>query len=72
MKKRRYNIVATCDYCEMSWSRVTSIPPEHLQGVCMDCQADSDTEKPLTFRLGTKDDQIILALPVGWLASDIP
>jgi hypothetical protein len=39
-----------CEYCGGHWLIESRIGPDLLEGACMDCQADSDAEKPLTFR----------------------
>lgn len=40
--------VAECERCAGKWLIETDVEPE---GVCRDCRNDSDTEKPLTFRM---------------------
>lgn len=63
-------IIAHCERCDGEWMLRHRSPPERLQGICMECQADSDTEKPLDFRLA--DDWSYAVgmpkLPLGWLA----
>jgi hypothetical protein len=43
----------------------------HLEGSCMDCQADSDAEKPLLFTcLVSVKPSTLPKLPKHWLVSD--
>jgi hypothetical protein len=47
-------IVATCEHCAGYWlvaeDSVAPYDPDVLEGVCMDCQEDSEVERPLAFR----------------------
>lgn len=65
-----HTAIAECEYCEGQWQLVSGTPPEHLQGACMDCQADRDVEKPLTFRAPrVRGEGVGLpGLPLSWLA----
>jgi hypothetical protein len=64
------DIIAECEHCAGRW-RVTGPwaerPPEHLEGICGDCQSDSDTEKPLTFRRIPITNSIWDPLPTAWM-----
>ena len=46
--------VAECKRRARKWLIETNVEPDLLEGVCHDCQNDSHTEKPLTFRMPTK------------------
>ena len=63
-------VVAKCERCGGQWSVVhTNLSPKLLEGICMDCQEDSDAEKPLTFALAPSDYATGLPeLPKEWLA----
>jgi hypothetical protein len=59
-------IIAFCENCHGIWR--TEGDPTVLQGSCMECQADSDAEKPLTFGLLlTTADCGVDDLPEEWL-----
>jgi hypothetical protein len=45
--------IAMCDRCEGKWLIETETPPEWLEGVCNECNGDTDVERPLTFRKPT-------------------
>jgi len=68
-----YAVIASCEHCGDEWAllAVTS-PPEHLEGACMNCQKESDTEKPLTFRLKKPFERVPGLLPMHWLAGFEP
>ena len=46
---------AECERCAGKWLIETNVEPDLLEGVCQDRQNESDTEKPLTFRMPTKN-----------------
>jgi len=49
MRNVKYRInVATCECCSGMWEAPAG-DVSLMQGACMDCQRDSDTEKPLRF-----------------------
>jgi hypothetical protein len=54
-------VVAICEHCGGQSLIETAVPPELLEGICQDCQADSDSEKPLTFRRPLRDEIPLLA-----------
>lgn len=68
-------IVAECERCGGRWRvpATENVDPEMLEGVCKDCQAESDlVERPLTFRYGGVSDRDIewgvdAILPKDWL-----
>jgi len=69
IKKGDFTPVALCGRCGGRWWVDTRHPPRALQGVCMDCQEDSGTEKPLTFVLAAGNVKDVLdQLPLDWLA----
>jgi len=43
--------VAECERCAGKWLMETDVEPDLLEGICWNCQSDSDTEKLLTFRM---------------------
>ena len=55
--------VAECERCADEWLIETNVEPDLLEGVCQDCQNDSDTEKSLTFRTPTKIEIQTMASP---------
>jgi|KBSMisStaDraftv2_1062788.scaffolds.fasta_scaffold123354_2 hypothetical protein len=48
-KRVRPEIVAHCERCEGRWLVPGDRNPDTLEGVCGECQPDSDVERPLTF-----------------------
>lgn len=66
--QRTFDVIAECDRCGGSWRLLSGTPHSHLEGACMTCQADSDTEKPLTFRPARGTEGILHpGLPLHWL-----
>ena len=72
-------IVAECERCGEKWRVPTAgqVDPNLLEGVCMECQADSDVERPLTFRFwdAERDAEYrgplyMDVVPKDWLATD--
>lgn len=65
-------IVAECERCAGIWSVPADAgnDPDLLEGVCMDCQADSEVERPLTFRHWGTDRDIEYCLPEETLPED--
>jgi hypothetical protein len=61
-------IIAFCERCHGLWNVPDEEQPSLLQGVCLSCQAESDTEKPLTFGVLLGEDLGIEDLPEGSLA----
>jgi hypothetical protein len=63
-------VLAECERCGGTWQVIGGLDPEILEGACMDCQEESDVEKPLTFR--RVPDGAMTAflpyLPSSWLA----
>jgi len=55
-------IIARCEYCQGIWQVTTDLdlPAALMEGVCKECQAESDVERPLTFEQPDK-------LPKDWL-----
>jgi hypothetical protein len=43
-------VVAECERCGGKWLIEAGVEPGLLQGMCNDCQNESDVERPLTFR----------------------
>lgn len=39
-----------CERCQSKFILFTDDDPELMQGICVNCQNESDTEKPLTFK----------------------
>lgn len=50
------NVIAECERCGNSWLIKTDVAVGLLEGICVECQADSDVEKPLTFRAPTDNE----------------
>jgi len=68
-----YAVIAACERCGGEWALLAvASPPEHLEGACMNCQKDSDTEKPLTFRLKKPFERVPDLLPMHWIAGYEP
>ena len=61
-------IIAYCERCAGIWRVRKDRNPMTLEGACMECQDDSDTEKPLAFGLLFTDADIHQDLPDQWLA----
>ena len=59
--------IAHCQRCGMVWSVPTEIRPDLLEGSCMECQKDSDVERPLVFGLLLCEDASMEELPEGSL-----
>lgn len=67
-------IIAECERCGGKWqiSACENVDPDLLEGICGDCQEESEvTERPLTFRWwsidrGDLEDEEYL--PGDWLA----
>jgi hypothetical protein len=51
--------VAHCERCDERWLVPTGMAPELLEGVCPDCNGDTDVERPLTFREAAADDLLL-------------
>ena len=54
MKTEEVMIIARCESCEGVWhlpAIYSDRDPDIFEGVCRDCQAESDAEKPLTFEI---------------------
>jgi hypothetical protein len=75
----RDEIVAECERCAGKWRVPTAgqVDPKLLEGVCMECQADSDVERPLTFRfwdakldIEYSDPLHMDIIPKDWLVLD--
>ena len=60
MMTQVFRSIAHCESCDGYWWVVDTHPYYALEGVCQECQADSDTEKPLSFHP-------LLDLPKGWI-----
>ena len=61
-------IIAFCDRCHGLWNVPDETQPNLLQGVCLECQAESDVERPLTFGVLLAEDLGLEDLPEGSLA----
>jgi hypothetical protein len=62
-------VVAECERCGGKWLVGRKHDPDTLQGVCGDCNGDTDVERPLTFHYAG---QVALGypdLPKKWVAS---
>jgi hypothetical protein len=65
-------IIAECERCGGIWKVTTPDDPEVLEGVCKDCNGDTDVERPLTFRRWGTDRDIEYSidpdeLPKDWI-----
>lgn len=59
---------ALCLHCGGQWLVQDKRDPKLLEGTCMDCQRDSDAEKPLLFtQLLTAHPATLPKLPKNWL-----
>ena len=57
-------ILASCAHCGEIWSVKTTRNPDVLEGVCQDCQSESDAEKPLQFYwLPVSEENVVSRLP---------
>jgi hypothetical protein len=65
----RFRVIAECERCGGYWTLDSASAPDVLEGACQDCQRDSDSEKPLTFRAARPGDHIWPPLPADWPVS---
>lgn len=61
------DVTAVCLNCAGRWHVAGARDPAVLEGVCKDCQSDSDVEKPLLF-VFSLDASALPKLPKEWLA----
>jgi hypothetical protein len=61
-------IIAYCERCAGVWHVQKDRNPMLMEGSCMDCQNDSDSEKPLVFGILFDGVDTLDDLPDSWLA----
>jgi hypothetical protein len=60
-------IIAYCERCGGVWNVRRDRNPMLMEGVCLECQDESDTEKPLAFGLLFGNAEMPEDLPEGYL-----
>ena len=60
-------IIAYCENCAGVWRVRKNLNPMLMEGICMECQDDSDAEKPLAFGLLFGEVEMHQDLPDSWL-----
>jgi hypothetical protein len=62
-------IIAYCERCTGVWRVRRNADPMLLEGICMNCQEESEVaERPLAFGLLFGDVEVPEELPEGWIA----
>lgn len=57
-------IIASCERCAQQWIVPDATDADLLEGSCLECQEDSDSEKPLRFY-----ELSLPELPKSWLTT---